>query len=96
MKARDRVLQEESRCIKQEQSICPLVIIEHTGAAAKLFNACQSKPQRVSGLIRHFGLVWLEGIANFLTVLLSNFKMLKYMEDKNKLKYIYKLCELLK
>lgn len=50
MKARDTVLQEETRCIKQEQSICPLVIIEHTGAAAKLFNACQSKPQRLSGL----------------------------------------------
>lgn len=26
------------------------MIIEHTEAAAKLFNACQSKPQRVAGL----------------------------------------------
>lgn len=43
------VLQEESWCIKQEQSICPLVIIEHIGAAAELFNACQSTAPRVSG-----------------------------------------------
>lgn len=51
MKARDSVLQEESRCIKQEPSVCPLVIIEHIGAAAELFNACQSGPRRASTVL---------------------------------------------
>lgn len=53
MKARDSVLQEESPCIKQEPSICPLVIIEHIGAAAELFNACQSR-RRASTVLNRF------------------------------------------
>lgn len=53
MKARDSMLQ-ESGCIKQEASICPLVIIEHIGAAAELFNACQSEPQRASTVMNRF------------------------------------------
>lgn len=45
---------QESRCIKQEPSICPLVIIEHIGATAELFNACQSEPQRASTVLNRF------------------------------------------
>lgn len=48
------MLQEESPCIKQEPSISPIVIIEHIGAAAELFNACQSERRRASTVLNRF------------------------------------------